>query len=86
MKFKMISLPKGQLVNPMAIVAVRVMDSSPATASLPAHEPSVAIDYVVGNTSQCIWMDCDSVEERDALAVKIADGIAAVENKKEGDK
>lgn len=86
MKFKMISLPKGQLVNPMAIVAVRIMDPSPATDSLPAHEPAIAIDYVMANTGQSIWINFDSVEERDALAGKIAEGIEAVENKKEGDK
>lgn len=71
-----IKLPNGDSIRSSAIVAVRLGDKREAY-DLHKYElkPRVIVDFLVGEHGNCIVLDCETDEERNALAASITEQL-----------
>jgi len=61
------------VIRTSAVTAVRPLDARPGMSPVsPPHKPSVAIDYMDGDASKTLYLECETDTERDALAEYIS--------------
>jgi hypothetical protein len=65
MKTKFIELPNGDLVHSESIRAIRLGNAEGH------HKPRVVLDFIIGDHCNYIVLNCDTVEERNKLAIDL---------------